>query len=81
MPKLAAGLVVRCFLAVLSSSSVLVDHATEESMTPDRGVEQGHRGGVVPWWALVEALVRAMVIEMAHVLVQDGTGVLLVIDQ
>jgi len=43
-------------------------------MTPDRGVEQGHRGGVVQGWALVEALVRAMVIETAHVLVEDGAG-------
>jgi hypothetical protein len=50
-------------------------------MTPDRGVGQGHGGGVVQWWVLVEALVRAVVIEMAHVLVQDGTGVSLVIDQ
>jgi hypothetical protein len=50
-------------------------------MTPDRGVGQGHGGGVVQWWVVVEALVRAVVIEMAHVLVQDGTGVSLVIDQ
>jgi hypothetical protein len=50
-------------------------------MTPDRGVGQGHGGGVVRWWVLVEALVRAVVIEMAHVLVQDGAGVSLVIDQ
>lgn len=30
---------------------------------------------------LVKALVRAMVIEMAHVLVEDGAGVSLVVDQ
>jgi hypothetical protein len=34
-------------------------------MTPDRGVGQGHGGGVVQWWVVVEALVRAVVIEMA----------------
>jgi hypothetical protein len=62
-------------------SPVLVDHFAEDSMATDRGVEQGHRGGVVPWWALVEALVRTVVIEMAHVLVEDGAGVLLVVDQ
>jgi diadenosine tetraphosphatase ApaH/serine/threonine PP2A family protein phosphatase len=62
-------------------SPVLVDHSVEDSMVTDRGVEQGHRGGVVPWWALVEALVRTVVIEMAHVLVEDGAGVLLVVDQ
>lgn len=37
--------------------------------------------GVVQWWALVDALVRAVVSEMAHVLVHDGKGVLLVVDQ
>jgi hypothetical protein len=50
-------------------------------MAPDRGVELGHRGGVVLWWVLVEALVRPVVIEMAHVLVEDGAGVSLVVDQ
>ncbi len=81
VPKLDAGLVVRCFSAELSSSSVLVDHSAEDAMMPDRGVEQSHRGGVVQWWALVEALVRAVVIEMAHILVEDGKGVSLVINQ
>jgi hypothetical protein len=81
VPKLDAGLWQGISLVELGSSSVLVDHASEESMTPDRGVEQGHRGGVVQWWMLVKALVRAMVIEMAHVLVEDGAGVSLVVDQ
>jgi hypothetical protein len=62
-------------LAELGSSPVLVDHVSEESMAPDWGVEQGHDGGVVPWWALVEVLVRVVVLEMAHVLVEDGAGV------
>jgi hypothetical protein len=81
VPKLDAGLVARCFSGELSSSSVLVDHSAEDAMTPDRGVEQSHRGGVVQWWALVEALVWAVVIEMAHILVEDGAGVSLVVDQ
>jgi hypothetical protein len=50
-------------------------------VAPDRGVGLGHRGGVVPWWVLIEALVRPVVIEMAHVLVEDGAGVSLVVDQ
>jgi hypothetical protein len=53
VPKLDAGLVVRCSLAVLSSSPVLVNHSAEDAMMPDRGVEQGHGGGVVPWWVVV----------------------------
>ena len=68
-------------MAELGSSPVLVDYASEESMTLDRGIEQSHRGGVMHWWALVEALVRAMIIEMAHVLVKDGASLLLVVDQ
>jgi hypothetical protein len=48
---------------------------------PDRGVGLGHRGGVVPWWVLIEALVRPVVIEMADILVEDGAGVSLVVDQ
>jgi hypothetical protein len=73
--------VTRHSLTELGSSPVLVDHASEEPMAPDRGVELGHRGGVVLWWVLDEALVRPVVIEMAHVLVEDGAGVSLVVDQ
>jgi hypothetical protein len=40
-------------------------------MTSDRGVEQGHRGGVVQGWALVEALVRAVGV-LAAVRIQIG---------
>jgi hypothetical protein len=68
-------------LAELGSSPVLVDHASEEPMTLDRGVEQGHRGGVVPWWVLIDALVWAVVIEVLGVLVEDGKGMSLVVDQ
>jgi hypothetical protein len=50
-------------------------------MTPDGGVEQGHRGGVVPWWVLIDALVWAVVIEVLGVLVEDGKGMSLVVDQ
>ena len=32
-------------------------------------------------WVLVEALVRAVVIEMAHILVEGGEGMSLVVDQ
>lgn len=32
-------------------------------------------------WVLVEALVRAVVIEMVYILVEDGEGVSLVVDQ
>jgi hypothetical protein len=52
VPKLGAGSVARCFSAELGGSPVLVDHSTEDAITPDRGIEQGHRGGVVQWWVL-----------------------------
>ena len=44
-------------------------------MTPDGGVEQGHRGGVVQWWVLIEALMWAVVIKVLNVLDEDGKGV------
>lgn len=47
----------------LGRSPVLVDHASEEPMAPDGGVEQGHFGGVMQWWVLIEALVWAVIIE------------------
>jgi hypothetical protein len=50
-------------------------------MASDRGAERDHGGGVVGWWVLVQALVRAVVIEMAHVLVENGAGVSFVVDQ
>jgi hypothetical protein len=81
VPILDAESVTRCFSAGLGGSPVLVDHSTEDAMTPDRGVEQGHRGGVVQWWALVEVLVRTVVVEVLGELVEDGAGVSLVVDQ
>jgi hypothetical protein len=36
---------------------------------------------IVVGWGLVEALVRPVVVEMVHILVEDGAGVPLVVDQ
>jgi hypothetical protein len=47
----------------------------------DRGVEIDHGGGVVAGRVLVEPLMRAVVIEVMLVLVQDGAGVSFVVDQ
>jgi hypothetical protein len=46
----------------------------------DRGVEGDHGGWVVVGWVLAEALVWPMVVEMTHVLVEDGEGVSLVVN-
>jgi hypothetical protein len=62
-------------------SPVFVDYSAEDSVVADRGVERGLGGGVVGWRVLAQALVRAMVIEVTHVLVEDGAGVSFVIDQ
>jgi hypothetical protein len=62
-------------------SPVLVDHAAEDSMATDRGVERNHGGRVVDWRVLAQALMRAMVIEVTHVLVENGAGMSLVIEQ
>ena len=50
-------------------------------MTPDRGVEADDGVGIVAGRVLVEALVWAVVVEVAYVLVEDGAGVLFVVDQ
>jgi hypothetical protein len=50
-------------------------------MASDWGADRDHGGGVVGWWVLAQALVRAVVIEMAHVLVDNGAGVSFVVDQ
>ncbi|MEA2259785.1 MAG: hypothetical protein QOJ51_2610 [Acidobacteriaceae bacterium] len=50
-------------------------------MAADRGVERDLGGGVVDWRVLAQALMRAMVIEVTHVLAEDGAGVSFVIEQ
>ncbi len=50
-------------------------------MATDRGVERNHGGRVVDWRVLVQALMRAMVIEVTHVLVENGAGVSFVVKQ
>lgn len=62
-------------------SPVLVDQSAEDSVTSDRGVTVDDGRGIVTGWALVEALVRPVVVEMALVLVEDGAGVSFVVDQ
>jgi hypothetical protein len=47
----------------------------------DRCVEWDQGGRIVVGWGLVEALVRPVVVEMVHILVEDGAGVPLVVDQ
>ena len=50
-------------------------------MASDRGVEAGHDGRIMVGRVLAEALMRSVVIEMAHILINDGAGVSLVVDQ
>jgi hypothetical protein len=50
-------------------------------MASDRGVEAGYGGWIMVGWVLVEALMRPVIVEMAHILVNDGAGVSLVVDQ
>ena len=50
-------------------------------MTSDRGVDGDRGGWVVGWWVLIQALMRAVVIEMAHVPVKHNAGVSLVVEQ
>jgi hypothetical protein len=71
----------RCFLGGLGCWPVFVDDSAEDLLPPDRGVEGDHGVRIVAGWVLVEALVWAVVVEVAYVLVEDGAGVLFVVDQ
>ena len=50
-------------------------------MASDRGAKGDLRGEFVGWWVLIQALMRAVVIEVASVAVEDAAGVSFVIDQ
>ena len=63
VPKLDARPGPGVSLANLGCSLVLVDHSAEDWVASDGRVEWGHRGRVVEWWVLVEALVRAILWE------------------
>ena len=65
----------------LGCAPVLIDQSAEYSVALDRGVEGDHGGRIVGRWVLVKPLVRPVVIEMTHVLVQDGLCVSFVVDQ
>lgn len=69
------------FLIWLGCAPVLVDHTAEDSVASDRGAEGDWGGGVVGWRVLIQALVRAVVIEMAHVPAKNSSGVSLVVAQ
>jgi hypothetical protein len=56
----------RCFSDRVRLPPVLVDQFVEDSVASDRGVKGDRGGGVVGWWVLVQALVRAVVIEVVH---------------
>jgi hypothetical protein len=50
-------------------------------VTLDRGVKVDDGRGIVAGLALVEALVRTVVVEAALVVVENGAGVSFVVDQ
>jgi hypothetical protein len=62
----------RRFLTRVDGSPILVDHSVEDSVMSDRGIKVDHGRGIVAGWALVEALVRAVVVDVALVVVEDG---------
>jgi hypothetical protein len=59
---------------------VLVDHA-EDPSPPYRSVDRDDDAGIVVRWALSEALVWTMPIEVCRILVEDPAGVALIVDQ
>jgi hypothetical protein len=71
----------RCFLGGLDCSPVFVDYSAEDLLMPDWGVEGDYGVWIVAGRVLVETLVWAVVVEVAYVLVEDGAGMLFVVDQ
>ena len=71
----------RCFLLRSGCAPVLVDQSAEDLVATDRSAERDHGSGVVGGRVLIQALVRAVVIEMAHVAVKNNSGVSFVVDQ
>jgi hypothetical protein len=69
------------FVGWLGYSPVFVDDSAEDLLPPDWGVEGDHGVGIVAGRVLVEALVWTVVVEVAYVLVEDGAGLLFVVDQ
>ncbi len=71
------------YIKLLSAfvTHVLVDHSAEDSAASNRGVAGDRGGRVVGWRVLIQALVRAVVIEVAHVPVKNSSGVSFVVDQ
>lgn len=65
----------------LGYSPVFVDDSAKDLLPSDWGVEGDHGVWIVAGRVLVEALVWAVVVEVAYVLVKDGAGVLFVVDQ
>lgn len=62
-------------------SSVFVDDAAQNTVSPDRGVKWDHGRGIVVRRAVLTALMRAVIIEMPSELVQDRDCVVFVVDQ
>ena len=65
----------------LGCSPVFVDDSAEDLLPSDWGVEGDHGAWIVAGRVLVEALAWSVVVEVAYVLVEDGAGVLFVVDQ
>jgi hypothetical protein len=81
VPKIRFEASIRWFLIRSGCASVLIDQSTEDSVASDRGVTGDRRSEVAGWWVLIQALMRAVVIEMAHIPVKNNSGVSLVVDQ
>jgi hypothetical protein len=62
VPKLVTWPVSWGFVVGSGCSSVFVDHAAKDAVAVDRGVERDGVGGVVVGWAVLAALVRAVIV-------------------
>jgi hypothetical protein len=80
VPKLSRGPVAWRFSTV-RDSSVLVDHAAEDSVSADRRLERDNGRRVVVGRPVVAAQVWPVIVEVPGVLIEDCRGVVFVVDQ
>lgn len=59
----------------------MFDDAAEDSIALDWCVERDDGDRIAGRWGLAQALVRAVIAEMVHVVIEDDAGVSFVVDQ
>ena len=79
--KLATRSVSCGFVIGSGSSTIFVDHSTEDAVAAYWGINPDDDSRIVVGWAVLAALVRTVIIKVLGELVEHGRGVAFVVDQ